>query len=407
MKETSDNITDASEIDEGQTADPILSGTSEKTEAEQDDETILDDVINHFVHVEKRSLNMMQRGMKTKEDFLKEVEAFMQHCKVQKEQIQRVSGKFEKFIWGYHVLESLIYDESISDIKVLNEDNIRIKRYGNRLTSDVKFRSREDYRRFVDLVAVKNMTNLSDINAIQNFTDKDSCNTSILRFNIATAYVNSVDIPYLHIRKIPKNKPSMEKLIQAGMLTKEKAEYLKRQAVEASGILFTGKGASGKTTLMNVMLEKIPHDRSGLVIQENEELFSKSHPDLMFQHVVTSKGEGKIQYGLKDLARNGLLTDLDYFIIGEVKGGEALYLLNASYTGHKCWASVHGMNSTQALDKLADYIKYESDYSKEDAMKMLAGIKTVVYMENFMVKEISEVAGWNEEHHRMDYRRIF
>ena len=62
------------------------------------------------------------------------------------------------------------------------------------------------------------------------------------------------------------------------------------------------------------------------VIQENEELFSNKHPDLMFQHVVTSRRQNEIQFDLKDLARNGLLTDLDYFIIGEIKGGEALSL---------------------------------------------------------------------------------
>ena len=62
------------------------------------------------------------------------------------------------------------------------------------------------------------------------------------------------------------------------------------------------------------------------VIQENEELFSNKHPDLMFQHVVTSRRQNEIQFDLKDLARNGLLTDLDYFVIGEIKGGEALSL---------------------------------------------------------------------------------
>lgn len=70
---------------------------------------------------------------------------------------------------------------------------------------------------------------------------------------------------------------------------------------------------------MNALIEHIPHDKSGLVIQENEELFSNTHPDLMFQHIVSAHGEGKIKYDLKDLSRNGLLVDLDYFIIGEIR----------------------------------------------------------------------------------------
>lgn len=143
------------------------------------------------------------------------------------------------------------------------------------------------------------------------------------------------------------------------------------------------------------------------VIQENEELFSNKHPDLMFQHVVTSRRQNEIQFDLKDLARNGLLTDLDYFIIGEIKGGEAFYFLNAAYTGHKCWASCHGSSSTEAINKLADYVTYESGYSQAEAKKMLQSLETIVFMKNFKVTEISEITGWNEEKKDLTYRAIY
>ena len=63
---------------------------------------------------------------------------------------------------------------------------------------------------------------------------------------------------------------------------------------------------------------------------------------MIFGRLVTNKGEGKIQYLLKDLAVNGLLIDLDWFIIGEIKGVEAMYLMVTANTGHQCMASVHG-----------------------------------------------------------------
>ena len=190
------------------------------------------------------------------------------------------------------------------------------------------------------------------------------------------------------------------------MAQKETFDYLIKAAGERDGMLFTGKGASGKTTMMNFLLDYIPHSYSGLVIQENEELFS-DHPDLMFQHTVMNRGEGKIQYDLKDLARNGLLVDLDYFIIGEIKGGEALYMLNAAYTGHRCWASVHGASSTEAINKLVDYIKYASDYTREEAMQMLTHINTVVFMKNFHVKEIAEVVGWDDDKKKLIYKYVY
>ena len=147
---------------------------------------------------------------------------------------------------------------------------------------------------------------------------------------------------------------------------------------------------------MEKMLDYIPEDKSGLVIQENEELFS-NHPDLAFQHTVMNRGEGKIKYDLGDLARNGLLLDIDYFIIGEIKGAEALYLLNAVYTGAKGWATVHGASATEAMNKLVDYIKYNSDYSQEEALQMLVHLDTVIFMESFKIKEIAEIDGYDNE----------
>ena len=354
---------------------------------------MLDELLNYFIHVERQTLLLVERGIKDKSELMLAADAYLRTRGVSAESRKRLIDHFSRFIWGYYILEEAINDKDISDIKVLSENNVRIKRKGRRMNADIRFPSTSDYKRFISMVAVKNKTNLSDVNAIQSFTDKESNSNFILRFNIATDFVNSCDVPYLHIRKIPKKKYTIKNLIELNMLDEKTADYLINAASNSSGILFTGKGASGKTTLMNVLLDYIPHDKSGLVIQENEELFSNSHPDMMFQHIVSTHGEGKIQYDLKDLGRNGLLTDLDYFIIGEIKGGEALYLLNASYTGHRCWASVHGMSSTEAFNKLADYVKYESDYSLTDIKRMLIGIKTIVYMKDFKVCEISEVRG--------------
>lgn len=385
-----------------ETEDEVLKPKTDQLKIED----LLEEIVDYYTKVEMKSLNLVQRNLKTKEIFLNEVRTYLKTKNLSDVIADEVIQRFQKYIWGYHVLEELINDDSISDIKVLSADNIRIKKLGKRSTSRVKFRSDNDYRQFVEYVAIKNSTNISDVNAVQNFTDKDSNDKFILRFNISSVFVNSENVPYLHIRKIAKEKRTLKDLIALKMLDQKTADYLIGRVENSSGILFAGKGASGKTTLMNALIEYIPKTCSGLVIQENEELFSKVHPDMMFQHVVTSKGEGRIQYPLKDLAKNGLLVDLDYFIIGEIKGNEALYFLNASYTGHKCWASVHGNSSTQAIDKLADYVKYESDYKKEEVLHMLSSLSVVVFLEDFRVKEISEISGWDKENENLSYKRI-
>ena len=364
-----------------------------------------DDIIEYFTRIRSELITQLDRGRITKDVFIREVKDYIRQLGIPDDIATKVYKNFSQFLWSYDILDELIDDPDIQDIKCLSWDTIRIKKFGKRYTQNLKFRSKEHYIRFVEHAAIKNKISISDQNALQNFVDKDSNQNAILRFNIATKFVNSTEMPYLHIRKISKNKYTLQQLIDAGMASKETFDYLIKAAATRDGILFTGKGASGKTTLMNFLIDKIPDTCSGLVIQENEELFSK-HPDLMFQHTVLNRGEGKIQYDLKDLARNGLLTDLDYFIIGEIKGGEALYMLNAAYTGHKCWASVHGASSTEAINKLVDYIKYQQDYTREEAMQMLTHIDTIVFMKDFKVAEIAEVTGWNEETKQLKYKNI-
>ena len=115
----------------------------------------------------------------------------------------------------------------------------------------------------------------------------------------------------------------------------EAMDRLLHEMISSRGILFTGKGASGKTTLMNAKLAEIPHDESVMICQENSELFDEDHPDLLAAHVLVNGGDSKVSYTLGDLTRAALLMDLDRVIVGEVKeGSEAAGLSKASMTGH-------------------------------------------------------------------------
>lgn len=317
----------------------------------------------------------------------------------------KVLEALEKYLWGYYVLDDLINAADVTDIRVLNWNYIRYKKYGKRYLSSDNFIDEGDYIQFINLLAVRNKKNLSDINAITYFTDTSN-EQFILRFNICTQLVSSGNVPVLTIRKIAKKKYSMEQLIMCNMLDEKIAHYLIDKAKNSSGILFTGKGASGKTTLMNTMLEYIDETESAVVIQESDELFISAAfdengneipaRDVTFLHTVSYNGDGKVEYLMPELTRNGLRMDLDYFIIGEIKGDEAEGFSMASYTGHKCWASVHGMNSYESINKLADYIKQATGYTFCDCLKKLIGIETVIFMKDFKVCEITEIYGYDE-----------
>ena len=407
-----ENVKDANTSNlEQQNQDEVLEERSFTDNGEdiadsRDISDLVDEVIDYFTQADPIKLNMLERGKLKKEQFAEDVKRYIKSSITRDPDIaEEIFKQFSAFIWSYDVLDQLIADDEISDIKCYDWNHIRIKRLGKRCGTDVTFRTERHYNKFIEHVAIKNKVSISDQNAAQNFVDKESSPDAILRFNIVTEFLNSNGKPVLHVRKIPKHKLTEEQLIEYGFFDKKTADYLKERVKSGGGMLFAGRGGSGKTTCMNFLIDYIPEDKSGLVIQENEELFS-NHPDMAFEHTVQNRGEGKIEYNLGDLARNGLLTDIDYFIIGEIKGAEALYLLNAVYTGAKGWASVHGASSTEAMKKLVDYIKYNSDYTQEEPLEMLVHLDTVIFMDDFSVKEIAEIEGFDAKKGDLIYKRI-
>lgn len=316
--------------------------------------------------------------------------------RISEEKIKRFDAYIENYIFAFHVLTDLMAAKDISDIKVLSWDNVRIKQLGKRKSTNVKFWSPEDYRGSVEMFAVKNGINLGNVNAIQTFTDKKSSDDFIYRFNISTGAINSTGEPYLHIRKIAKDKKTIEDLIDLRMLDVAMAEYLDRRRDEGY-VIICGKNGSGKTHLLNALLDEIPGGESVLVVQENEELFSHVHPDMMFQHIAVRRGDKKINYSLKELVINGLLTDIDHIVIGEIKGEEALHFITAALTGCHGMTTIHSIDAKGALDKLADYCKWGSDYTREEILKLLSCVKTIVYVDDFEICEIVENHGWDEK----------
>lgn len=338
------------------------------------------------------------------EKFRKDVEEYIRRIyRISDTKAQRFLTYIEHYIFKFHVLTAVMEAQDISDIKVLAWDNVRIKQLGKRKGTDIRFWSPEDFRGFVEMIAVKNGINMGKVNAIQTFTDKKSSPDFIYRFNISTDTVNSTEEPYLHIRKISKKKKDVEDLMDLRMLDRKMLEYLNLRR-RYGYVIICGKNGTGKTHLLNALLDEIPIKESVLVVQENEELFSDKHPDMMFQHIAVRKGDNKINYSLKELVINGLRADIDHIIIGEIKGEEALYFITAALSGCNGMTTIHSESAAGALDKLADYCKWASDYSREEILKLLTCVKTLVYINDFKIMEVVENRGWDEERkeNRMD-----
>ncbi|MCR3758890.1 Flp pilus assembly complex ATPase component TadA [Clostridium felsineum] len=363
-------------------------------------EKSIKDIVREFIVNKSQLINAVERGLQDDEKLKIELYKYIENknYEVSKEKLQAIFDELKKSIWGYGILQDLIDGDDISDIKVINRNTIRIKEAGERKTvENIKFKNDAELIDYVNFIAIKNGIVLSEIDAVQRVTDK-AHEKFILRIDISSSYVNSIKTPYMHIRKIPKRKYLLNDLRTKHMINRQIQEYLQIAMKSDLGILVCGKGGSGKTFLMNALIEQIPNNRAGLVVQEAEELFSY-HPEIMFQIVKASKGEGKIEYSLADLVKNGLVSDLDYMIIGEIKGKEAWDLINAAYTGHVPMASIHAINAEESLNKLVHYMKYSksaADMKETELLKTLTGFDILVFMKDFKTAEITEIEGYKD-----------
>lgn len=368
---------------------------------------VLQELVNDYITQKQSVLLQVKKGQMSREDFMEEVKHHVEHYyELSRAQKQALLDEFEQYVFGYSILSPLIDDPEVSDIRVVSYDNIRVKRKGVRMDSGVSFSGPKEYRQFVDYVATKNQVNISNLNAIQRFTDQDSHPDFILRFTVSMPLVNTIQEPYLCIRKVPKSFPQMGELIRREMLDRDTAELLVQRFREGS-TLICGGNSSGKTTLLNALKETLPDDMAVLVIQQADELTTRFHPDMMFLHSLPGTGESRVNYDLKDISIAGLTMDVDFFIIGEVKGAEAMYLLNAAYTGQICAATIHAPSADRAPDKLVDYAMYESRYSRDELMKMMDCFHTLIFMEHYKVKQIFSCEGYSREQKSLLYKKLY
>ena len=374
------------------------------------DEKIFDDVIDYFIAKEALLVGKLHTGggeyENTKKQILKKARhQFELRCK-EKDKIDGYMKRFNHYMWGYHVLEELIANPEIFDIKTFDENTVRIRRFGDWCGSDVHFLSEDDYRRFVRMICTRNKKNLSNINAQVKFSDNINNKDYILRFNISSEIINTSGKPSVHIRKLPKNKMTIRDLIDAKYMTEKQAKYLTEKFKEGAGFLFAGPTGSGKTYGMSALIDYLPKGKAGLVIQETDEIIS-DNPDIQFQHIVEENGEGKISYGLGELARFGLMDAVNLFVLGEVKAGkDAASLPMIAATGAQLMLSSHGNDELEAIYKVADYMKQSTGYDLDQCLRFLSGIKVIVYCNDFKVNGICENHGWDYKEDELKLVRL-
>ena len=158
------------------------------------------------------------------------------------------------------------------------------------------------------------------------------------------------------------------------------------------------------------MIDWIPFNQSVLVSQESDELYSNEHPQIQFEHTMeVRKNDNLTDFSLEDELRLCLLQDIDNFIIGEIKGGEALYVFTtAMSTGARFFGTIHSNNAASSVTRLAQCARYISDYPMETLEEMLTVMPFVlIHMSHFSIDEILEIEGWDDKSKKLKFSEVF
>ena len=294
-------------------------------------------------------------------------------------------------LFGYHVLQKFIDDQEVTDIRVTRYDNVFIKRKGEWLKTTTKFSNETDYTNFVRYCVLKNGGKISNETPIVTCSDKKNN----LRIEAGIEPVN-ITSPSLVIRiHRPNGISNIDDLAteNIGMINEEIKVFLQKAMISGCNIVISGKGGSGKTTLMRNLINIIPDNLSITSCEETAELYS-THPNIIQREIINNREKDK-NVTLADLTAHALVMSNDCIVVGELKGEEAMAFFDAVSTGHRGYATVHSDSSKSTLDRLVTLMKRDAKaqmYTDRYLRKLLSNsLDIVIYMSNFKVQEVTEV----------------
>lgn len=218
-------------------------------------------------------------------------------------------------LFGYHILQKYIDDKFVSDIRVTRFDNILIKKKGVWEKAKESFNNEDDYLNFVRYCVLKNRGKITNEMPIVVVSDRKNN----LRIEAGMEPVN-VNSPNLVIRiHRPELLQTLEELFVSDieMMNLDIYKFLIKSIISGCNIIISGKGGSGKTTLMRNLINRIPEDLSITSNEETAELFS-THPNIIQREILNNRNEDK-NITLAKLTAHSLVMSNDVIVIGELK----------------------------------------------------------------------------------------
>ena len=249
-------------------------------------------------------------------------------------------------ILGYGPIEPLLRDPTVTEIMVNDADTVYVERAGRIYATDKRFVDEDHLRRIIDKIVAQVGRRVDEASPMVDARLPDGSRVNAVIQPLA------IGGPMLTIRKFSADPYTIEDLIAFGTLSPRVAELLRACVHGRLNILISGGTGTGKTTLLNVMSSYVPGDERIVTIEDAAELrLHQSHVLRMESRPPNLEGAGQVT--IRDLVRNSLRMRPDRIIVGEVRGSEALDMLQAMNTGHDgSLSTVHANSPRDAMARL-------------------------------------------------------
>ena len=279
-------------------------------------------------------------------------------------------------IRGMDILEELISDENITEIMINGHEDIFIERFGTIMRANVKFSSKNRLMDVIQQMVSGVNRRVNEANPIVDSRLEDGSRVNVVLSPIA------INGPVVTIRKFPKEGITIEKLIKIGSVTVEVAEFLRALVIAGYNIFISGGTGSGKTTFLNVLSNYIPKDERVITIEDSAELQLQEIDNLVRLEARQANAEGGNGITIRDLIKSSLRMRPDRIVVGEVRGAEALDMLQAMNTGHDGSLSTGHANSPKdMLSRLETMVLMGTDMPLSAIRSQIAsGIDIIVHL---------------------------
>jgi pilus assembly protein CpaF len=312
-------------------------------------------------------------------------------------------------IRGLGVLGRIISDPEVTEVMINGHQNIFIEKEGRLWRSESQFESRRELEIIITKFVSRAGRAVNESEPIVDFRLEDGSRVNVVMPPVA------LNGPIVTIRRFPKEAMTIEKLISFGSINKEVAEILNLLVKAKYNIFVSGGTGSGKTTFLNALSNFIPKDERIITIEDSAELQIKNIDNLVRLETRNAGADGNGAVTIRDLIKSALRMRPERIVVGEVRGAEALDMLQATNTGHDGSLSTGHANSTyDILSRLETMVMQGVEGLPVEAVRqqIASAVDIIIHLSRLRDKsrktmEITEVMDYDRKNRQIMLNTLY